>query len=420
MPDDRGTRVVAPGLGRRFTIVWTADSVSNLADGVVAVAGPLLIASVTRDPLLVAGLFAVKTLPWLLFSLLSGALVDRVDRRRAMVAADAVRAVAIGALALSVVADLHSVALIYAVYFVLGSAETLFDNASAALLPSVVGEEHLERANGRLYGTRILMQNMIAAPVGGFLFAATQSGPFLLDAVLFAGAVVLICLLPGRFAVPRVADAAVSTLRSEIAEGVRWLWRHRLLRAIGLALALMNLTLDAAVAILVLYAQDRLGLGPVGYGVLLSSFAVGGIVGSLLGARLIRALGPGTILRGGLIIEASTHLCLALTHSAVVAGVVLAVFAVHGTLWGIVGSSLRQSLTPAHLMGRVNSGHLFLGYGGSALGAVLGGVLASTLGLTAPFWCGLVAVAALAVVAWPVLGNASIRAARAAAGLPVR
>jgi MFS family permease len=399
-------------LGPDFTKLWTASTVSNLGDGVTLVAGPLLAATLTRNPLMVAALTFAQRLPWLLFSLLSGALVDRLDRRRVMVAADLFRAVVIGLLGVAVLLDAASIPLLCTTFFLLGTAETLFDNAAVSILPAVVPKASLTKANGRLLGAQIVTNDMAAPPLGGLLFAAAAAAPFLLDAGSFVAAAALVAAMPGSFRVERPAGAERATLRADIAEGVRWLAGHRLLRLLGVAIGLMNLTLFAATAILVLYAQERLGLGPVGYGVLIACLAIGGISASLVAERVVGWLGPATTMRVGLLIEASTHLVLALTSSPLVAGAILAVFGFHGMTWSVISISLRQELIPGRLLGRVNSAYAVFSYGGGSLGALLGGLLAGRFGLTAPFWCGFVAVAVLAVVAWPTLSSGRVRAAR--------
>ena len=330
---------------------------SNLGDGVTLVAGPLLAASLTRDPRLVAGLAVAQRLPWLLFSLLSGALVDRLDRRLLMVRVDAARCVVVGLLGVAVLADVATLPLLYVVFFALGTAETLFDNAAVSILPAVVPREQLARANGRLLGVQMVANELVAPPLGGLLFATAAAVPFLLDAGSFAAAAALVAAMAGRFRVERPEGGAATTLRGEIAEGVRWLARNRLLRILAVAIALMNLTLSATLSISVLYAQERLGLGSVGYGLLLSSMAVGGISASLVAERVIGWLGPATTMRLGLVIESSTHLVLALTRSPVLVGAIFALFGFHAMTWSVISVSLRQELIPARLIGRVNSAY---------------------------------------------------------------
>jgi MFS family permease len=376
--------------------------VSNLGDGVTLVAGPLLAASLTRDP-------------WLLFSLVSGALVDRLERRRLMVRVDAARAVAVGLLGVAVLADVATLPLLYAVFFALGTAETLFDNAAVSILPAVVPREELARANGRLLGAQMVANELVAPPLGGLLFATAAAVPFLLDAGTFAAAAVLVAAMSGRFRVERPEGAVPTTLRGEIAEGVHWLARNRLLRILAVAIALMNLTLSATLSISVLYAQDRLGLGSVGYGLLLSSVAVGGISASLLAERVIGWLGPATILRLGLVIESSTHLVLALARSPLLVGMVLALFGFHAMTWSVISVSLRQELIPARLLGRVNSAYALFGFGSLSLGAVAGGVLAARYGLTAPFWSSFAVMTLLTLACWPILSTRAVAQARAQA-----
>jgi hypothetical protein len=184
----QGAYLRTRGLGPDFAKLWTANAVSNLGDGVTLVAGPLLAASLTRDPRLVAGLAVAQRLPWLLFSLVSGALVDRLDRRLLMVRVDAARCVAVGLLGVAVLADAASLPLLYVVFFALGTAETLFDNAAVSILPAVVPRAQLARANGRLLGAQMVANELVAPPLGGLLFAAAAAVPFLLDAGTFAAA----------------------------------------------------------------------------------------------------------------------------------------------------------------------------------------------------------------------------------------
>lgn len=382
------------------------------------VAGPLLAAALTRDPVLVAGLAFAQRLPWLLFSLISGALVDRLDRRRLMFLMDLFRSAVVGALGLAVLLDIASLPLLYVVFFLLGTAETLFDTASLSVLPSVVPDGSLERANAQLFGVQIVTNQFAGPPLGGFLFAASATLPFLLDAGSFAAAAVCVLVMRGNFRVERLEGTAPTTLRSEIAEGLRWLFRHRFLRTLALAIGVMNLTLTAAFSIMVLYAQERLGLGPVGYGLLLSSLAVGGIAGSVVAERIVGWLGQGTPLRVGLLIEATTHLVIALATDVFVVGAILALFGFHGIVWGVVSTSLRQQLIPSRLIGRVNSVYLLFSSGSVSLGALLGGMIARGFGLTAPFWFASSGIVLLTLLVWPAFSDPAVAQAKRDAHAP--
>lgn len=405
------------GLGPEFRKLWTASTVSYLGDGITLAAGPLLAASLTRDPVLVAGLTFAQQLPWLLFSLPGGALVDRFDRRRVMGITDAFRCATVGLLGVAVLFDFVSVPFLYAAFFLLGTATTLFAGASTSILPTVVvPKERLARANGRLFGAQVVAGQMAGPPLGGFLFAVSASVPFLLDAGSFAAASALVLAMGGTFRAHRPEGSPPTTLRTEVAEGLAWLWGHKLLRTLAMVLGVMNLTSSATIAIMVLFAGERLGLGPVGFGVLLSSMAVGGVLGALAAEYVVGRLGAGTTMRVGLLIEASTSGIIALSHDAYVVGTMLALFGFHAIVWNVVTISLRQELVPDGLLGRVNSSYRLLGMGGAAAGALLGGLLARGFGLAAPFWFASASVAVAALVAWRTLNNGNVTAARENAG----
>lgn len=403
-------------LGRRFAVLWTAATVSFLGDGVTLVAGPLLVASLTRNPVLVSGAAFASSLPWLLFSLISGGLVDRLDRRQVMMMVDTVRALAIGVLGLAVLLDHVGIPLVYAVFFLLGTGDTLVRAAAGAIVPDVVPSALLERANGRMAAS-IMGTGLVSGPLGGALYLIGAALPFLLDAGSFAVAVVLLLFwLRGSFHAAGRSQAPRRALRSEIAEGVRWLARHRLLRTLALLMGLLNVTLMAALSVLVLLARQRLGLDSVGYGLLFTALAVGGLVGALIGERLIRWVTATVTLRGGLIIETLFHLVVATSRNPWVVGVAFAVFGVHGSLWGIVATSVRQRLTPPAMLGRVNSSYLFVVAGGNAIGALLGGAVAKGFGLAAPYWVGFVVAALVTAATWRVFDRRTIGAAYAHPG----
>ncbi|MFE9689426.1 MFS transporter [Micromonospora sp. NPDC005806] len=399
-------------LDGRFARLWTASTMSALGSGMATVAAPLYVASRTDDPLTVSAGAAVAWLPWLLFSLPGGVLVDRVDRRRLMVVIDWVRVVVLAVLAAAMVTDRAGVALLYAVLFVVNTGEVVFRTAAQAVVPAVVPRSRLERANGWLGGGTQVMQNMVAGPLGGFLFVVAAAIPFAVNAGTYALSAVLVGLLAGTYrGAPEVGGRR--SVRAEVAEGFRWLLSQRLLRTMTLLIGLLNVTLTAALAVLVLLATDRLGLGSVGYGALFTCMAVGGLLGSAVGDRLVATITATWTVRIGLLIEAGLHLALAASRSAVVVGVALFAFGVHGALWNMVANSLRQRLTPPTLMGRVGSTTLFIAAGGNCVGALLGGVVADRFGITAPYWVGFVVAVAVIAATWRVFDRATVAAAYA-------
>ena len=209
-------------LGARFWRIWVAAGVSTLGDGMREVALPLLAATITRDPALVAAVSLAGRLPWLVLTLVSGALVDRLDRRRVMGTVDVVRAVLMVTLALTVAAEVTSIASLCVVAFALGTGETLFDNAAQAIMPSVVRRDQLELANSRLYAAQVVSFEFVGPPVGALLFAIAAALPFVVDGVSFAVAAALAITLTGSYRPVRAAGPP-TRMRTEIVEGLRWL-----------------------------------------------------------------------------------------------------------------------------------------------------------------------------------------------------
>jgi MFS family permease len=415
---------VAEPLGSRFAKLWTASTTSALGSGLATIAAPLFVAAHTKNPLIVAATTGVAWLPWLLFALPGGVLVDRVDRRRLMLTIDWIRVAVMGVLATALLAGWSSIALLDVALFLINTGEVVFRSASQAMIPAVVPRARLERANGWLVGGTTLMQNMIAGPLGGFLFVLAACVPFYVNAGTYAASAVLVGLVAGTYRVARPSYGGDQTdggdqpwpahrVRQELAEGFRWLAGQRVLRTMTVLIGLLNLTLTAATAVLVLLVKERLGLGPVGYGALFTCMAAGALLGSACGDWLIRRVTATWTIRIGLLVEAGLHLVLATSRSAYLVGAMLFAFGVHGALWTIVGSSLRQRLTPPEMMGRVASTSLFIAAGGNCVGAVLGGLIAARFGITAPYWAGFVVAVLVSAGTWRVFNPAAVAEAYA-------
>ncbi|MEV0285592.1 MFS transporter [Kribbella sp. NPDC050820] len=405
------TALLPSELGRDFGKIWPASIISNLGDGAMLAAGPLLVASITREPAAVGAAAFIQQLPWLLFALFSGALVDRLDRRLMIVAADIFRATVLAGLGAAVLLDTSPLWAIYVALFLLGTAETLADNASGALLVSAVPKEHLGKANARLFATGTLVQLLGGPPLGALLFAVGAGVPLVFNAVTFAAAAALIARVAIR---PPLPERPGTALWSEVRDGVRWLWAHAGVRTLACSILVMNITFCAAFATWVLFARERLGLTETQFGLLVSVGAVGGLLGMPVYHLLEPRVGSLTLLRAGLVIETTVHLILALTRSPWVAGATMAVFGVHAVVWGIVSTTARQLATPEPLMGRVNSVYLLASVGGAAIGSALGGVLAQNFGLAAPFAGAFVGMVLMTVVAWRPLRHVSVRRTPAA------
>jgi MFS family permease len=379
----------------RFWRLYASSATTNLADGIGRTALPLVAASYTRDPVLVAGLTTSAFLPWLLFALVSGAVVDRVDRRYAMSAANAARALASGTLVVLTLLHAGSVPALYAVAFVLGTAETVYDSATRALLPQVVGRRDLDRANSLLTVEETLGQQFVGSPVGSALFALAAALPLGLNAAGFAVAAVLVLTVRGAY---RPVRAERTSVRRDMADGVRWLSRHALLRGLTLVSAATALVQSMGTAVLVLYVLEVLRLPSGAFGLIVLGTGVGGLLGGMLTPSLTRRFGRAPMLTGGAAVAAVAEGALALTSSAVVATALGAVSAAGVMVWNVLTMSLRQSLIPEAVFGRVQGAYRTLVWGGIAVGSLAGGAVAHAIGLRALFAVIGLALLVLAVV----------------------
>lgn len=387
-------------LGVAYRRLLASSWITNLGDGVGLAAGPLLVASQTDRPFLVAMAALLQRLPWLMFGLYAGVIADRHDRKRIVVGANLGRAAVMLGLTLAVAVDVLTVGLVLIAVFVLGVAEVFADTTSGTLMPMIVESDDLGLANSRFNAGHVVVNQLAGPPLGAFLFAAGIAWPLVAQAVLFCyGAVVL-----ARVALPMPARTAEQRhARHEIAEGLRWLWHHGPVRTLTLTVVSFNVTFGAAWSVLVLVATERLGMGKVGFGVLTTVSAVGALISSALYPRVTARLSLANVMRAGLVIETGTHLALATTRTPWIALPVLFVFGMHEAAWGATVMSIRQRAVPLELQGRVASAYLLGVFGGLVVGAGLGGVLAGAWGVTAPFWFAFAGSALILVLIWRTL-----------------
>ncbi len=370
---------------RNYRLLFSATAVSNLGDGISALAFPWLATLLTRDPLLIGLVAAAGKLPWLLFAIPAGAITDRADRRALMVRADVFRlllTVGVIALILSTPAlPLVGSALPYilalsGLAFLLGSAEVLRDNAAQTVLPSIVPKTDLENANGQLWSVEQITGQFIGPPVAGFLIALAIPLPFGVDAVTFALAAWLVwCIaLPKR--PPRTAT---TSLRAEMAEGWAWMKAHPLILQLALMLGIVNFVSIMGLTILVLYSQEILGLGAAGHGILLTAGAAGGVVGGLICPPLIKRLGTQRGIWLAMALFPLPFVTMWLTSNPWIVAIALFVEMIGALQWNVITVSLRQRVIPDELLGRVNSLYRFFGWGAMPLGAFAGGALVALL-----------------------------------------
>lgn len=394
---------IAPArLGRSFRWLLASSWVSNIGDGIGLAAGPLLVASQTHDPLLVALAALLQRLPWLLFGLYAGVIADRLERRLIVVVVDTMRASVLVALAVMIATDTINVAVVLATMFVIGTAETFADTTTQTLLPMAVKPADLGLGNSRLILGFITANQLAGPPIGAALFALGMGWPFVAHGVLVAcGALLVSRIAASKPAVPTTRTPA----RRQIADGLRWLWRHPPLRTLTLTIVTFNVTFGAAWSVLVLYATETLHMGEIGFGLLTTASAIGGILGSWSYVRVERRISLANIMRGGLIIETLTHLSLAITRTPAVAMVVFFIFGIHTSVWATTSNSVRQRAVPEEFQGRVGSVYMIGVQGGLVVGAAVGGVIAHRWGVTGPFWFAFGGSALILIAIWHALGH---------------
>jgi Na+/melibiose symporter-like transporter len=391
----------APVPDHRLVWLLGSSTAANIGDGIGKVAFPLLAASITRDPILIAGLSALSFLPWLLFAFLSGALVDRVDRRAAMLLANGFRAGAVGLLGVLVVFDAVSIWLIYLVAFVLGTVETVADSTANALIPAVVGRERLESANSKLQSVEIVGQTFLGGPVGSLTFALFAAAPFLLNSAGFAVAAALLVGMTGNYR-PRAAQTR-SGLRRQLGEGLRWVATQPLLRRLVIIAGAMALTTELAQALLVLYALQDLGIGAAAFGVFVLLGGVGGLVGAAVASRLTRRLPRHVVLVLAMVAAGTGFLGMSVLDDAALSGVLFGLFAAAIVVVNVILGTIRHAFVPEGLFGRVLGVWRTVVWGAIPLGALFGGLLAGALGTRAVFAISGTAQFLLAVWAWRTL-----------------
>jgi MFS family permease len=397
--------VLPARMGTSFRWLVGSSWMSHLGDGIGLAAGPLLVASQTSDPFLVALAGLLQRLPWLLFGLSAGVLADRVDRRVLVIAVDLTRAAVLTALTGMLVTGAVDTTVVLVTMFLLGTAEVFADTTSGTLLPMVVGRADLGIGNARLMAGALTMNEMAGPAIGAVLFAAGMAWPFLAQAMCVALGAVLVSrmVLPPLPPLPRAAGG--SHIGRDIAEGFRWTWGNPAVRTLTLAIVTFNVTYGAAWSVLVLYATEHLQLGPVGFGLLTTVGALGGIAGTSAYDWLERHASLATIMRVGLIIETLTHLGLAVTTTGWVAMGIMFVFGAHAFVWGTTSRTVRMRAVPLELQGRVGSLYSIGVFGGIVLGQGLGGVIARIWGLTGPFWFAFVGSAVILALIWRELAH---------------
>jgi MFS family permease len=387
-------------LGAPFWKLWSASAISNLGDGIGFIAYPWLASAVTRSPLLLAMVALAASLPWLLFSIPAGVIVDRLDRRKIVLFMDLFRGALTAVIAIGVFvlgdslvkpSELTGGATIptnwplYLVIvlcsFLLGIAEVLRDNSAQTLLPSLVKKEHLEKANGRLSIIEPLMGTFIGPPVGSFLVAIAFFVPIFFDSVSFFASVALLALIPGTFKTVHNNELHGERphWRADLKTGMVWLWNQKFLRTLAAALSLQNLLAAMTTATFILFAQEVLNTTPLAFAIMATGGAVGGILGGTLASRISKRFGPGPSVSAAMFVMGTMQLATGFATHWIMVWAFTATMIFFAILWNVVTVSFRQRVIPGHLFGRVNSVYRFLSWGVLPIGTFIGGMTVTLL-----------------------------------------
>lgn len=398
-------------LGVDFGKLFTANLSSSLADGIARTAVPLLAVQLTDDPLLIAGIAALQMVPWLLFAIPAGILVDGVDRRRALAVANTLRTLLAVALLGLVATGSLSIASLYVVILLYGVGETVYDSAIRAVVPSIVPKALLPSANGRIEAAETVVQNFLAGPITSLLFAVTVVIPLGLNALAFALAAGLALALPAvasgrQFAVPAPGSPAEPRepwFRS-LGEGYRFIFGNRMLTILLFLTTFIGLMFSAATATFVLFLVDDQGLPEEFFGLFMLTGAAGGILGSLLAGHLSARFRAGPTMAVANLVASAPVLVLWFAPNLWVAAAMNVVTSLGVLVWNVLIMSLRQSIIPGRLLGRVHGSWRTILWGSMPVGSLLGGLLAR-VDITLPFLVGGGLATLAGVVFFPFLSR---------------
>ena len=397
--------LIAPRrLGTDFRWLMSSSWTSNIGDGIALSAAPLLIASLTSSPLLVAAGAMMQFLPWLLFGLLAGSIADHYDRRRLVMIADGVRALIVGGLVFFLATGHVTVWVVLVTAFLYGTAEVFADTSGSTLLPMLVKPADLGLGNARLQAGFLVGNQLVGPPLGAFLFAIGSFWPFMVQILCVSLAVILISRI-ARTPVPPKEIVAPGEKPHPIREGLRWLRGNAPVRTLVIIILVFNVTWAAPWSILVLYATEHLNMGAVGFGALTTASALGGLAGTASFGWLERHVSFATLMRVCLSLEVLMHLAFALTTSPVIAFLIMFGFGAYAFIWGTISTTVRQRLVPLHLQGRIASVNMVGVFGGLVIGQLLGGLIAQAWGLTAPWWFAFAGSAITLALVWRSISN---------------
>lgn len=377
-------------MSKAFNRLWSASLVSNLSDGVLLAAAPLLAITLTDNTVLISLLGAMIMLPWLLFAIPIGTLVDRLDRRYILAGTNLLRSAVVGVLALTIAADLVNIYLLILAAFIIGSCEVASDTTAQSLIPQILEEKHFEKANSRLQISETVVQGFIGAPLSGFLYALAIYIPFFFNSVGYIVSAILAFSMPINF----LQD--VRNQKKEIEQkhfvadmkfGITYLYNHKLLRRLVLTTSSIGVCYAMGTATIVLFMVRELDLPEPLFGLVLTIQGIGALVGAVVAPHASKRFGRARVMTFG--IFSSSLLLLIQGFSP---NIYLFVgFATFGAFtisqWNILLMSTYQSVIPNEIYGRIHGTRRTLVWGMMPIGSVLGGLLATT-GLRTPLYVG--------------------------------
>ena len=378
-------------LGHDFSRIWSASLITNLVDGVLRLAAPLLAVSLTEDPILIGALTALGLLPWLFFAIPIGAIVDRVDRRKALVLGNSLRAAIALFIAFAVSQGFINIWLLLISVFFFGICEVLVDTTSQAVLPQILDKSNYERGNSRLQISEVIVSGFAGAPLSGLLYAVSIALPFFFSTTGFILAGLLILLFPFEREINARKEGEVGQaklgLKGDIKFALNYLYQDKQIFSIVVITTLLGFFYSLSNAIAPLFILKELNVSPALFGVVLAIQGVGALAGSIAAPMVSKYLGRGKALAINVFFASLLVIFIGLSPNAYffVAVSVLIGFTI--SVWNILLMSLYQSLIPPELYGRIHGARRTIVWGLMPIGALLGGVIARG-GLRLPFLIG--------------------------------
>ena len=378
-------------LGHDFSRIWSASLITNLVDGVLRLAAPLLAVSLTEDPILIGALTALGLLPWLFFAIPIGAIVDRVDRRKALVLGNSLRAAIALFIAFAVSQGFINIWLLLISVFFFGICEVLVDTTSQAVLPQILDKSNYERGNSRLQISEVIVSQFAGAPLSGLLYAVSIALPFFFSTTGFILAGLLILLFPFEREINarKEGDAGQAKLglKGDIKFALNYLFQDKQIFSIVVITTLLGFFYSLSNAIAPLFILKELKVSPALFGVVLAIQGVGALAGSIAAPMVSKYLGRGKALAINVFFASLLVIFIGLSPNAYffVAVSVLIGFTI--SVWNILLMSLYQSLIPPELYGRIHGARRTIVWGLMPIGAIIGGVIARG-GLRLPFLIG--------------------------------